>query len=258
MAAEWIKLRSLRSTWIAHGATALAVLAINVGTAYDTYAHWGERSADGRAAYVRDGLPLQVAFTANAALVMMLALGALGAVALLGEYSTGTIRTTFAAVPARGSVLAAKTVVVAAVATVFGAGVAGASFAWTQAVLGGRGAGMSIGDPGALRLVLASALLAPLCAMTGLAAAALVRRTSATLIAVVVLVLVLPVALTDGRRWSAVAGHATLFQAWSRLTDAGASGTGFPWTTGGAWTVYGAWGILAGLLVVAAGRRGDV
>lgn len=165
VAAEWIKLRSLRSTWIAYGATALAVIAFNAGTAYDTYNHWPERSAADRADFVRAGIPLQEAFTANAVMVMMLALGAIGAVAILGEYSTGTIRTTFAAVPARRSVMAAKTVVVTAVSTVFGAIVAAASFGLTQAILDGRDAGLSIGYPGALRVVAASALLAPVCAL---------------------------------------------------------------------------------------------
>lgn len=117
---EWVKLRSLRSTWIAYGAAALAVLAFNVGTAYDTAKYWTEEDAADRADFIRDGIPLQLAFNGNAATVMMLALGALGALAIVGEFSTGTIRTTFAAVPARGAVMGAKTVVVAAFATLFG------------------------------------------------------------------------------------------------------------------------------------------
>ena len=43
VAAEWIKHRSLRSTWIAYGATALAVIGFNAGIAYDTYSHWTPR-----------------------------------------------------------------------------------------------------------------------------------------------------------------------------------------------------------------------
>ncbi|WP_336319573.1 ABC transporter permease [Streptomyces lavendofoliae] len=257
VAAEWIKLRSLRSTWIAYGATALAVVAFNAGTAYDTYNYWPERSAADQADYVRAGIPLQEAFTANAAMVMMLALGAIGAVAITGEYSTGTIRTTFAAVPARRSVMAAKAWVVTAVATVFGAIVAGASFGVTQAILDGRGAGISLSYPGALRVVVASALLAPVCAVVGMAIGSVVRLTSATMIASVVVILVLPIVLDDGRHWSAVAGHATLYQAWLRLVEVGSPRTDFPWTTGGAWTVYVVWALTAAVLAVTSAQRRD-
>ncbi|WP_078626431.1 ABC transporter permease subunit [Streptomyces sp. NRRL S-241] len=257
VAAEWIKIRSLRSTWIAYGATALAVIAFNAGTAYDTYNYWPQRTAADRADFVRDGIPLQEAFTANAAMVMMLALGAIGAIAVIGEYSTGTIRTTFAAVPARRSVMAAKTVVVTAASTVFGAIVAGASFALTQAILDGRDASVSISYPGALRVVVASALLAPVCAVTGMAIGSVIRHTSATMIAAVVVILVLPLAFTDGRHWSAVAGHATLYQAWSRLVQVGSPHTDFPWTTGGAWTVYAVWTLTAAVLTVTSAQRRD-
>ncbi|MFF9984212.1 ABC transporter permease [Streptomyces erythrochromogenes] len=257
VAAEWIKLRSLRSTWIAYGATALAVIAFNAGTAYDTYNYWPERSAADRADYVRAGIPLQEAFTANAAMVMMLALGALGAVAIIGEYSTGTIRTTFAAVPARRSVMAAKTVVVTAFATVFGSIVAVASFGLTQAILDGRDAGISISLPGALRVVVASALLAPVCAVVGMAIGSVIRHTSATMIASVAVILVLPIVFTDGRHWSAVAGHATLYQAWLRLVEVGSPRTDFPWTAGGAWTVYAVWALTAAVLAVTSAQRRD-
>lgn len=257
VAAEWIKLRSLRSTWIAYGATAVAVVAFNAGTAYDTYSHWTERSAADRGDFVRDGIPLQEAFTANAAIVMMLALGALGAMAVLGEYGSGTIRATFAAVPDRRSVLAAKAVVVAAGTTVFGAFVAGVSFAATQAILDGRDAGVSLGDPGAGRVVLASALLAPVCALAGLALGTVIRHTAATMVAVVVVLLVLPLVFSDGRHWSATAAHTLPYRAWLRLVDVGYHPTAFPWTTGGAWTVYTVWAVAATVLTVAGVHRRD-
>lgn len=165
VAAEWIKHRSLRSTWIAYGTTALAVVGFNAGIAYDTYSHWTLQVSKDRTSFASDGIALQQAFSANAALLMTLALGVIGALTIIGEYSTGTIRTTFAAVPARRSVMAAKAVVVTVVTTVFGAFVAGVSSAVTQAILDGRDAGVSISAPGAFRVVLASALLAPVCAL---------------------------------------------------------------------------------------------
>jgi hypothetical protein len=257
VAAEWIKHRSLRSTWIAYGATAVAVVGYNAGTAYDTYRHWVLQVSKDRAAFGRDGIPLQEAFTSNAALLMALALGAIGALVIVGEYSTGTARTTFAAVPARRSVMAAKAVVVTAVTTVFGLGLAGVSFVVTQAVLDRRDAGVSIGEPGAVRVVLASALLAPVCALAGLALGAVIRHTASTMITSVVVMLMLPLFLTDGRHWSAVAGHALPFHAWLRLVDVHYSPVEFPWTTGGAWTVYAVWTCAACGIAVAGTHRRD-
>ncbi|MHC0430359.1 ABC transporter permease [Streptomyces sp. O3] len=258
VAAEWIKLRSLRSTPIAFGAAAVAVVAFNAGTAYDTYKYWTGRDAADRAEFIRDGIPLQEAFTANAAMVMMLALGVIGALTIVGEYSTGTMRTTFAAVPARRSVLAAKAVVVAAVTTVCGACVAVTSFALTQTILDGRGLGVSPDHPGALRVVVASALLAPVCALTGLAIGVLIRRTAATMIATVVVILVLPAVLGDDRHWSAVVTHALPYHAWARLVAVDSTPPGpFPWTTGGAWTVYALWALGATALAVTGVHRRD-
>jgi hypothetical protein len=257
VAAEWLKHRSLRSTWIGYGATALAVIGFNAGTAYDTYSHWTLQVSRDRAAFVSDGIALQQAFTANAALLMALALGALGALVIVGEYSTGTIRTTFAAVPARRSVMAAKAVVVTVATTVFGMLVAGVSFALTQALLDRRDAGVSIGDPGAFRVVLASALLAPVCALAGLALGVVIRHTASTMITSVVVILVLPLFLTDDRHWSAVAGHTLPYRAWLRLVDVDHSPITFPWTTGGAWTVYAVWAGAACAVAVAGVHRRD-
>jgi ABC-2 type transport system permease protein len=257
VAAEWIKLRSLRSTWFGYGATALAVVAFNVGTAYDTYRHWAQQNPEGPEGFIRAGIPLDEAFTVNAVTVMMLALGALGAMAVVGEYATGTIRTTFAAVPARRSVMAAKAAVVAAVAAVFGAFVAGVSFAATQAILDRRGAGVSLDDPGALRVVVASALLAPLCALVGLALGTVIRQTAGTMIGSVLVLLVLPLVLTDGRHWSATASHGTLYQAWRRLVAVDYHPLHYPWTIAGAWTVYAVWAAAAVAITVVGVHRRD-
>ncbi|MER7171349.1 ABC transporter permease [Streptomyces mesophilus] len=256
-AAEWIKIRSLRSMPLAYGTTALAVLAFNLGGAYDTYTYWNARSAADRAQFVGDGIPLQHAFNPNAALVMMLALGAIGAFAIVSEYSTGTIRTTFAAVPARGAVLAAKAAVLGALTTVFGLLLAAASFFGTQAILGARGAGVGLDHPGALRILLASALLAPVSALTGFALGALVRQTATTMIATVTVLLFLPIALTDGRYWSALLGHSLPYQAWLRLVEPHYVAPQFGWTEAGAWTVFAVWALVSAAVAVVCVRRRD-
>ncbi|MDQ0947562.1 ABC-2 type transport system permease protein [Streptomyces phaeochromogenes] len=257
VAAEWIKLWSLRSNTWAFVIGALAVIGFNVGTAWDTYRYWTAQDAGSRADFVRDGIPLSIAFTENAAMVLMLALSAIGATAIVGEYRTGMIRMTFTAVPARRSVMAAKVCVVTAVTTVFGAVVAVASFGLTQAVLSGRHIGVPIDHPGALRVVVASALLAPVSALLGMALGTLIRHSAATMTASVVILLLLPLAFSADRHWAAVAGHALPAGAWTRLVDVDQQQVAYPWTLTGAWTVYVVWALATAAVAVTSVQRRD-
>jgi hypothetical protein len=127
-----------------------------------------------------------------AADVIAILLGSLGAMTVFSEYSSGLIRTTLAAVPARRSLIAAKVVVVTAVTTVAGAIIATVSFFVTQAMLAPYHLGLSITAPGALRAVTAFALFAPLSALAGMALAALFRHTAASVVATVGVLLILP------------------------------------------------------------------
>ena len=257
VAAEWIKLWSLRSTAWAFVISALAVVGFNVGTAYDTYRYWSMQDSRTRGEFVRDGIPLSIAFTGNAAMILMLALSAIGATAIVGEYRTGLIRTTFTAVPARRSVMAAKVCVVTAVTTVFGAVVSMTSFALTQAVLSGRHVGVPIDHPGAQRVVVASALLAPVCALLGMALGAVVRHSAATMTANVVILMLLPLVFSEDRYWAAVVDHTLPATAWNRLVDVGHHPVAHPWTLTGAWTVYAAWAVVAAAVAVVSVQRRD-
>ncbi|MCF6468794.1 ABC transporter permease [Nonomuraea sp. MG754425] len=103
--AEWVKLWSVRSTWwCLAGALALTVLT-SVTLAVD--------AATGA---LRDGTP-GVRISAaepvvSATSFVQFALVALAMLAITSEYASGGIRTTLAATPARGVVLAAKALVV--------------------------------------------------------------------------------------------------------------------------------------------------
>ncbi|MGW8378313.1 ABC transporter permease [Streptomyces sp. ODS28] len=259
LAAEWLKTWSLRSTPWAYLLTALAVIGFNAGEAYDTYHYWNEGEGGSSARqFVRDGLPVQNAFTGNASLVFALATVAMGVVAVSGEYSTGQIRTTFTAVPARRPVLAAKLAVTAASMTVFGAVVALVSFYVTQAFLGLRNVGVPLDHPGALRAVCASALLAPVCALVGMGIGAVLRHAGTSMVAGVVLLLLGPLLFSEDHHWSALFNHTFPMSAWDRLTQIPfTSDTPFPWTTAGAWIVYAAWALGAAVVAGAVVQRRD-
>lgn len=94
---EWIKLATLRSTWWSIGITA----ALTVGIAVLIALAVDMPGFDPIQAVI---MPIQ--FT-------MLLAGIIGAISVTGEYSTGMIRSTLTANPVRGSVLAAKSTVLA-------------------------------------------------------------------------------------------------------------------------------------------------
>lgn len=96
--AEWIKFATLRSTWWSIAITAVLTIGIALLIA-------SAMNATGFSGINAVTSPVQ--FT-------MLLAGILGAIAVTGEYGTGTIRSTLTAVPVRGMALLAKAVVVAA------------------------------------------------------------------------------------------------------------------------------------------------
>ncbi|MFI6420319.1 ABC transporter permease [Streptomyces sp. NPDC050842] len=259
LAAEWMKLWSLRSTPWAFGVGAFAVLAVNLNATFADYRNYPHYAQGIRDLFVPIWA-MRDAFTLGGAMVYMLAAGSIGALVIVGEYGTGQIRTTFAAVPDRRAVTAAKTLVLTGVMLVYGILVAAVSFAATQAVLSGRDAGMSIDYPGAPAAVAASALLAPVCALVGFGLGALLRHTATTIVTVTGVLLLLPALVDDRSRWSATFLHALPQGAWRRLTQVGDSPVPveYPWTAGGAWTVYAAWSLGAAAVALIAVNRRDV
>ncbi|MFD8480313.1 ABC transporter permease subunit [Kitasatospora sp. NPDC059673] len=257
LAAEWIKLRSLRSIpWFLLVA-ALTIIGMNANGARVSRAEFDSWTAQAQAYYAQFGA-LHDAFTRPCASLVLLMMGALGAIAILSEQTTGLLRTTFAAVPARTELMAAKLVVVAATATGFGLLVASVSFWLDEAILAGRYGGVSIGDPGALRLLLASVLLAPVGALVGLALGAVIRHSVTAMVALFALLFMVPMFVRDNTHFGAVVAHAQPFNAWDRLGLVGElTGVPYPSSIGGAWTVYPVWAALAVLLALFTVPRRD-
>ncbi|MFD3651893.1 ABC transporter permease [Streptomyces sp. 24-1644] len=268
LTAEWIKLWSLRSTYWVLGTGPLAVLGINVNSALsnaDRLAHQPELPPPpppgfpARPEMLFDAM--STAFVDPAWQLLMVLAGTVGALAVFGEYTTGLIRTTFAAVPARAAVMAARASVLTVVMLVLGTVVAGASFGVTQAILRDHH-GLSIGDPGALRAVVASALLAPVCALIGMAFGALVRHAAGAVVAVVGVLLLLPALfLGETYRWVKEIGNAMPLTSWQALVQNPARDYNpdtYPVPVTEAWIVFGAWSLVAVAVAVAVVHRRDV
>ena len=125
---EWIKLRSLRSTWWVLTATVAGAIGIAVAV--------GVNTRDATADLTNNAL-------AGISLGLLL-IGVLGVLVMTGEYSSGMIRATLAAVPNRPLVLAAKAAVFGVVALAAGEAAGFIAFFAGTAALPGR-------DPGARR-----------------------------------------------------------------------------------------------------------
>lgn len=185
--AEWIKLRTVRSTYWTLLVTALGMIAAGAVLSAAYANHYQGLSAADKAAFD------PAAYSLSGFFIGQLAIGVLGVVAITSEYATGSIRATFAASPQRQMVLAAKAIVFAAVAAVTGILSSFAAFFIGQAVLSKKGLEAHIGDPGALRSIIGAGIYLAIMGLLALGLGTLIRRTAGAVGAFVGLVLVLPV-----------------------------------------------------------------
>jgi hypothetical protein len=179
---EWRKLRTIRSTWwillvFAAGLVGVAVMDADMGPAQPA------PSYD----------PTQNAFGGLA--VAQLVIGILGVLTLSSEFTSGSIRATFAAVPRRGRVLAAKATVLAAVTLAAGEALAFTAFAVFQVAARHGVPHASLGQPGVLRAVLLAGAYPCLIGFIGLGLAAVIRHTAGAISAIVGVLFVLPLVL---------------------------------------------------------------
>ncbi|WP_405006822.1 ABC transporter permease [Kitasatospora purpeofusca] len=251
IASEWIKTRSLRSTpWVLAFITLFVVGSAAVATLSD------------EAAGSEPGSFLAYdAFSAPGYMTLILVAGSMGALTVVSEYSSGLIRTTLAAVPARGAVVLAKAVVTAALWTAVGTAAAIGSFLVSQAILHGHGAAVPITHHDVLRPLVASALLAPVCALTGLGLAVLLRHAAATILTSAFALLMLPTMFSESNRWSADIKHTMISAAWTRLVqtwEPDPGSLGYTATLPGCWIVYALWPLATVALAVVVVRRRDV
>lgn len=186
-----------------------------------------------------------------------LLMGVLGVLFVTGEYSTGMARSTFAAVPRRLAVLAAKSLVYGVVAlTAMVASALGAFFA-SQAFLSHYGHGSSLSDPGVLRAVIGTGVYLALVGLLGGAFGWIVRSTPGGISSLVGLLLVVPVILEVlPASWTHGIGKYLPAQAGaSFVTSVRLPATLAPWTGLGVLVLWVALAlVVAGVLL----RRRDV
>jgi hypothetical protein len=160
------KLRTLRSNWAGLGLAVLAAVGISIAVGAKT------KSASG---------DLTNNFLAGIA-VGLLVTGVLGTLVMSSEYTTGLVRSTFAAIPNRRMVLAAKAAVFGVAALLVGEIASAISFFAGRGAASARGiVGPGIAHASVIRAILMGGVGYALIGLIGVGIGALVRHTPAAI-----------------------------------------------------------------------------
>lgn len=184
---EWTKLRSLPSTYITLGialAISIAGGMVSAGHRANSYASLSpsDKASFDPTSLSYDGLSFaQVAFAV------------IGVLTISSEYGTGMIRTTLAAVPRRGRLLAAKLGLAGAAMLAVGLAFALSAFLLAQSMLAGKHLGAGLGDHLVLRSVLSAGLYLSLLTVFSLAVGAIVRHSAGAIAVVLSLLFAVPI-----------------------------------------------------------------
>ncbi|MFI9275178.1 ABC transporter permease subunit [Kitasatospora sp. NPDC052896] len=184
---EWIKFRTLRSSWITLLAASLATVGFGLLICYVTVNRWDHMQPDERAFFSPADQSLRGYYLAQ------LAVGVLGVLVVTGEYSTGMIRASLSAVPKRLPVLWAKAIVFGVVTWVVTTVSVVVAFLGGQAVLASKHLDTSFSAPGVPRVVFGTALYLTAIGLLAVGIGTLVRNTAGGIATVFGLLLVLPV-----------------------------------------------------------------
>ncbi len=193
---EWTKLASLRSSRWTLVAFALTGVTLGVAISAVSASLWPTASAETRAHWDPTNNTL-------AGLIPgYLVIPVLGVLMMTSEYTSGSVRSTFAAVPRRPLVLAAKSIVFGGAVLATVEVITFVTFLAGQAVMGSA-PHATIGQPGVLRALLLSGAFLVLMGLFGLGLGVIVRRSGAAVALYAAIALVAPMILSafPGNLW---------------------------------------------------------
>ena len=174
--AEWIKLWSLRSTWI----TSFIAIALTVLFGAGIAIASGQRPEGQESA--KDLITTGLAFG-------QIVVSVLGALVITGEYSSGQIRSSLAAVPKRGQLLVSKAVVLAIVSFLLGSVSVFLSWAISKPFIGEHAG--SLTDSHYAGHIWGSGLVFAVIALLALGLGFLLRSTAGTITVIVSLLFII-------------------------------------------------------------------
>ncbi len=184
---EWTKLRSLRSTVFSLLAAVVFIVGLSLLVPSVIVAHWPPHDPRDAVGFDPTTRSLSGIFLAQ------LAIGVLGVLLITGEYATGMIRATFAAVPTRLPVLWAKALVFAVVTLALTVPAAIVAFLIGQSIFSSQHLQTTFGAPGVARAVVGAALYLTVVGVLAVGLGALMRNTAAGISSLFGLLFVLPI-----------------------------------------------------------------
>ncbi|MFF0383543.1 ABC transporter permease [Streptomyces sp. NPDC004286] len=191
LASEWAKLFSLRSSWIVLGLSLLFVVGFGLIAAFRYRSEIG--SGHMNQDFARQNAVGLSLFGTNFA---QLALGVLGVLVAAGEYSTGMIRSTLAAVPRRLPVLWSKAAVTGLVSLVIATAGVFVAFLLGSRIVAGTPGAMGFSHPGVVRSLLGAGLYLCLVGVIGAALGALLRSVAGAISVLVAALMLIPGLIT--------------------------------------------------------------
>jgi ABC-2 type transport system permease protein len=190
LAAEWTKIRSVRSTVWTMILFVVLTVGLTAGLTELVVANWtGPRAGERDVRVLAD----PVAFILGTGIGLgQLTICVLGVLVITTEYSSGVIKASLLAVPKRIPMLAAKVIVFTSLLVVAAETVAFGSFFVGSALLHSKVA-VAIGDHDVTRAVVGAGLYLTVLGLFALAIGALLRHTAGAIATVIGIVLVLPI-----------------------------------------------------------------
>jgi ABC-2 type transport system permease protein len=184
---EWIKFRSLRSSWIS---LVLMVLIVDgLGTLFSAlHANRIESGSGPKAQFQFDATEVSL----RGVFLAQLAIGVLGVLVITGEYGTGMIRSSLGAVPRRQPVLIAKALVFALVTFAISLPTTFLGFELGQLAQASTHAQANLSTPGAVRAIVGGAIYLTLIGLLAVGIGFIVRNTAGALATLFGVVLVAP------------------------------------------------------------------
>lgn len=177
---EWSKLASLRSTWITAAIASLITIGISVliMAQYSGMKGYADKAAN----YLTVGSSFG-----------QIAVAVLGALLITGEYSSGQIRSSLAAVPRRGRLFAAKALVVAIFSALLGLVTVALTYLLSLPILGNKAGSLS--NPEYLGFFWGTAMAFAIIGLMAMSFGYILRSTAGSISLVVVLLFVLLIPL---------------------------------------------------------------
>ncbi|WP_374010754.1 ABC transporter permease subunit [Leifsonia sp. LS-T14] len=254
---EWIKLRTLRSTfWTLISAVVLVVgIASLVAFAIPDKSTLIDRVSAAQRVAVEAQAASFATTAATAGLTFAsLVIAVLGVLVITGEFSTGMIRSSFTAVPRRFPVFAAKTLVLFLVAFIVGLISSAASWAVAVPILTSKGYTGDLFSAGTLWAIVGAGAYLGLVAVFALGVGAILKSTAGGIAGALGVLLVLPIIanLVTGltrTQWVADAGHYLISNAGSGMSGI-ANGTLEPWANAVTVLIWAAVSFIAGAVLL--------